>query len=119
MQFHHMAIEVTDIERSQKFYQLIFDLDVEQHLTFGDEQIVFLKRKEWRLELIQSSSPPSHSSHVHFCFQVNNMDETIIYLKSIQIVPIEGPYEISNGWISIFYKGPDQEIIELLQIKNM
>ncbi|MFS0750107.1 VOC family protein [Oceanobacillus sp. 1P07AA] len=118
MQFHHMAIEVTDLDRSKKFYQLMFDLDVEQYLIFGDEQIVFLKRKEWRLELIQSSSPPSHSPYVHFCFQINNLDETIINLKSNKIEPIEGPYEISNGWKSIFFHGPDQEIIELLQIKN-
>lgn len=30
---------------------------------------------------------------------------------------IEGPYKLQNGWKTVFYEGPNIEVIEFLQVK--
>ena len=31
---------------------------------------------------------------------------------------IEGPFKLKNGWETVFYQGPDNEVIEFLQMEE-
>ncbi|WP_419956057.1 VOC family protein [Neobacillus niacini] len=117
MRMHHFGIEVKDLETSAAFYQKYIGLQEESSFLFAGEKIVFLKEKEFRLELISSSEQPtSNPSSIHLCFQVDSINEVIFRFNENGIFPIEGPYKLENGWGTVFYQGPDNEVIEFIQI---
>ena len=117
MRLHHFAIEVKDWKTSAAFYQKYIGLQEESSFLFSGEKIVFLKEKDFRLELISSSEQPtSNPSSVHLCFQVDSINEVIFRFNENGIFSIEGPYKLANGWETVFYQGPDNEVIEFLQI---
>ncbi len=117
MRMHHFAIEVKDLEASAAFYQKYIGLQEESSFLFGGEKIVFLKDNDFRLELIsnteQSTSKPSS---VHLCFEVDSIYAVIKHFNEDGIFAIEGPYKLENGWETIFFQGPNDEVIEFLQI---
>jgi lactoylglutathione lyase len=113
MRFHHFAIEVKDLETSIAFYQKYMALSEEARISFNHEEIVFLTSENFRLELI--SGGERHNSHgVHICFEV----DTIATFNHNGLSAIEGPYKLYNGWETVFYHGPDQEVIEFLYTKK-
>ncbi|MFJ5758158.1 VOC family protein [Neobacillus sp. NPDC093182] len=117
MRLHHFAIEVKDLETSASFYQKYFGLQEERRFLFNGEKIIFLKADDFRLELISSteqssSNPPS----VHLCFEVDSINEVTKSFNENGIFAIEGPYKLENGWKTVFYQGPDNEVIEFIQI---
>ncbi|MDQ0975703.1 lactoylglutathione lyase [Neobacillus niacini] len=117
MRFHHFAIEVKDLETSAAFYQKFISLQEESRFLFGGEKIIFLKADNFRLELISATeqSANNHSS-IHLCFEVDSIDEVTQHFNENGIFAIDGPYKLENGWETIFYQGPDNEIIEFIQI---
>ncbi|MEH7252005.1 VOC family protein [Neobacillus niacini] len=117
MQFHHIAIEVNDLETSIAFYQEFIGLSEEGRLVFNEEEIVFLVSHDFRLELI-SGGHQNVSQGVHICFEVDTVDLVIKRFDQKEISAIEGPYKLKNGWETVFYKGPDNEVIEFLQMEK-
>ncbi len=113
MRFHHYGIEVENLEESTTFYQEIFGLEIETRFSFMNEEIVFLTSDDIRLELIETSE---HDKTTHICFEVNDLHEAIKKLNRIR--RLEGPYKLENGWETVFYEGPNQEILEFIQIGN-
>lgn len=114
MRFHHFAIEVEDLETSIAFYQKFIGLREEGRLTVNDERIVFLANHDFRLELIVGGQQPV-SQGVHICFEVDRISEVINTFNENGIHAIEGPIKLKNGWETVFYQGPDGEVIEFLQ----
>lgn len=117
MYFHHFAIEVKDLETSIAFYQKYLGLHEEVRLQFSKENIVFLERNEFRLELI-SGGQQNLSQGVHICFAVDSVEEIMKSFREDGILAAEGLYKLQNGWETVFYEGPDNEIIELLQVSQ-
>lgn len=117
MRFHHFAIEVTDLETSIAFYQKYLCLLEEVRLQFKKENIVFLTRNEFRLELI-SGGQHNVSQGVHICFEVDSVEELMKFFRDDGLFASEGPYKLQNGWETVFYEGPDNEIIEFLQVSR-
>lgn len=115
MRYHHFAIEVKDLETSIAFYQKNLGLSEEGRLLFRKENIVFLSKNSFRLELI-SGGQPNVSQGVHIGLEVDNLQEVIKIFNKNGISAIEGPYKLENGWETVFYQGPDNEVIEFLQI---
>jgi lactoylglutathione lyase len=115
MRFHHFAIEVKDLETSIAFYQTFIGLHEEGRIAFNDEKIVFLANSDFRLELISGGQLNAHST-IHICFEVNELSEIMWKFTENGITALEGPYKLDNGWQTVFYHGPDNEIIEFLQI---
>ncbi|MEH7011436.1 VOC family protein [Neobacillus niacini] len=118
MRFHHFAIEVKDLETSIAFYKKYLGHHEEWRLLFQDENIVFLAYNDFRLELI-SRGKRSVSQGVHICFEVDTIHEVIKNFKEDGIIAIDGPYKLENGWETVFFKGPDNELIEFLQIQGI
>jgi lactoylglutathione lyase len=117
MHFHHFAIEVKDLENSIAFYQKYLDLHEEGRLQFNKENIVFLANNDFRIELI-SGGQQNLSQGVHICFEVNSVEDIIKTFREDGIFASEGPYKLQNGWKSVFYEGPDNEVIEFLQVEQ-
>jgi len=114
VRFHHFALEVSDLEESAAFYRKHFDIEIETSLSLNEEELVFLATRDFRLELISNRESKPHNQSAHICFEVTNLHET---MKRLSDCPkIEGPYTLSNGWQTVFYEGPDGEILEFLQV---
>ncbi|NYE05178.1 lactoylglutathione lyase [Bacillus niacini] len=117
MHFHHIAIEVKDLETSAAFYQKYIGLQEESRFLFGGEKIIFLKADNFRMELISTTEQSSNNhSSIHLCFEVDSIDDVTQHFNENGIFAIDGPYKLENGWETIFYQGPENEIIEFMQI---
>ncbi|MEH7245472.1 VOC family protein [Neobacillus niacini] len=117
MHLHHFAIEVEDLDTSIAFYQEFIGLSEEVRISFQDEEIVFLANADFKLELI-SGGQQQDSKGIHICFEVDRIQEVINHFKNKRILALEGPYKLKNGWETVFYNGPDNEVIEFLQIEK-
>ncbi|MBS4173664.1 VOC family protein [Bacillus sp. FJAT-49736] len=118
MNIHHIGIEVREIEKSIQFYKSFLGLEPSQFITFQGEQLVFLEGNGFTLELI-SSNECTNPASIHFAIQIDPLTEWIEQLRSKGFEPLEGPYELKNGWKTVFYNGPDNEIIEFIQQKYL
>lgn len=116
MKWHHIGIYVRNLADSTKFYEDVFDFTFEQFLTFPGEKIAFLKKGEVRIELLESEEIPVPCRSIHFAWQVESIEEWLKKLSAKGFNPSEGPYHLENGWVSVFYEGLDNEIIELIQV---
>lgn len=110
MRLHHYGLEVANLEESIEFYTDLLGLELESRLTFLDEEIAFLASSHFRLELV---CHPHSTNSAHLCFEVSDLQHVIDTLGSNQIA--EGPYKLDNGWETVFYEGPNHELIEFLQ----
>ncbi|WP_257351224.1 VOC family protein [Pseudalkalibacillus decolorationis] len=114
MKFHHLGIETTDLERSISFFKR-FGFQVEQKVTLMGESLVFLTLDDFRLELTQVESLGESTSTIHFALEVKDLEQSLEKLGE-DIVVNEGPYNLENGWKTVFIIGPNGENIELLQV---
>lgn len=112
MRFHHYGLEVSELEETSAYFIKQFGFKEETRLTFMGEDIVFLILNGFRLELV--STMQGNYSNAHICFEVNNLEDVMLQFTDLR--RIEGPYKNTNGWQTVFYEGPHQEIIEFLQI---
>jgi catechol 2,3-dioxygenase-like lactoylglutathione lyase family enzyme len=110
MRFHHYGLEVNHLEESVDFYKKHLGLQEENRISFMGEEIVFLVAGNFRLELISNQFKKKTT---HLCFEVSALDEVINQFDSLQ--KIEGPYKLDNDWETVFYEGPNQEIVEFLK----
>lgn len=111
MRLHHIGLEVTNLEESIKFYTDLLGLELESRHSFLGEDIAFLASSHFRLELVCHSKS---TNSAHLCFETSNLQQVIHTLGSNQIA--EGPYKLDNGWETVFYEGPDHELIEFIQV---
>ena len=112
MRFHHYGLEVDNLEESVAFYKKHLGLQEEDRIFFMGEEIVFLAAGDLRIELISNQS---EDKYTHICFEVNDLKEVINQFDGHR--KIEGPYKLENGWETIFYEGPNTEVIEFLQVR--
>lgn len=115
LQFHHYALEVQNMERSKDFYINLLNFHEEASLLLLGEQITFIRLGSIRIELIENKQRKQHHDSIHLCFQVKNLNIAIQTFTEAGLEIIEGPYHLENGWQSVFYQGPDGEILEFLE----
>ncbi|MDQ0156961.1 VOC family protein [Robertmurraya andreesenii] len=108
MQIHHIGLEVQNLEDSISFYKNEMGFEIENRFSFIGEEIAFLCLHGFRIELIEGQQESTH-----LCFEVSNLNEMMKQFSSVEI--LEGPYTLQNGWKTVFYKGPNNHIIEFLQ----
>jgi lactoylglutathione lyase len=120
MRIHHYAMEVKDLAVSKAFYENILGFKEHTHVAFLGEKIVFLELAGFKLELIELIGYNKQSTidreHVHLCFEVDDLREKIRSFEEMHFSPEEGPYQLNNGWKTVFYQGPDNEILEFLEV---
>ncbi|WP_272495763.1 VOC family protein [Bacillus pinisoli] len=112
---HHIGIYVKNLMKSEKFYQEMLGFKVETKLKLGKEDILFMKKGDARIELISDEDVKSVEGTIHLALEVPNVELSMRPFAEKGIQPIEGPTTLENGWKTVFYLGPDLEVIELLQ----
>lgn len=134
--FNHVLLQVSDMDRSLRFYTTAFDLRVTNKFsdityTRGDStlqrtfKIVFLKFpwQDFVFELAQLQSPPVAGStglFQHIGVEVKDIiatTERLVGAGGIQLRPItrvrtDSGLEIKQA----FFQGPDGEQIELVEL---
>lgn len=116
MRLHHIGMNVKSLERSKEFYQSHFGFKEEMVLKWGSENIMFLKKGDCRLELIEESGEGgSTCAFLHIALEADDLEKEVESVKKKGLVPVEGPLLLENGWNVAFFFGPDGEIIELIE----
>lgn len=122
MRIHHYAMEVKDLAVSKAFYENVLGFKEHSQAAFLGEKIVFLELAGFKLELIELTVNNKQTTidreHVHLCFEVDDLREKIRGFEEMHIALEEGPYHLDNGWETVFYLGPDNEILEFLETNN-
>ena len=108
MKFHHIGIEVNDLQEASHRYRQ-FGFQDESFLVLNGEKLLFMKKDQLRLELIETDS---EGAEIHFCFEVKAFDD----LRNSGFKIIEGPSVMNNGWETMFVKRNDNLVIEFLRI---
>ncbi|MFT9598263.1 VOC family protein [Mesobacillus sp.] len=116
MRFHHFALEVSDLTRSKSFYEAFLGFKESSRILFEKEEIIFLEHNGIMLELYQNKSGGEIGERMHFCFEVDNLYEKMKEMEKRELDSYEGPITLNNGWKTVFYLGPDNEVIEYLQV---
>ncbi|WHX38662.1 VOC family protein [Mesobacillus sp. AQ2] len=115
MRFHHLGIEVSDLQAAKAFYEKIFGFKENGGLRFGGEDIFFLEKDGFKIELIGNVPVSESGVSMHLCFEVDHLNSVIKEFRSRNIIPIEGPYIVGN-WRTVFYPGLERELIEFLEV---
>jgi lactoylglutathione lyase len=119
MKWHHAGISVSNLNESIQFYKRMFGFSFEKYLTFQEEKIAFLRNEDVQIELIESEESPVPLHSIHTAWQVEDIEDWVRKLKRKGLYPSEGPYTLRSGWVTVFYKGPDHETIELIQVNKV
>ena len=87
----HVAIHVTDLDRSVAFYEKHFGFEKYfQHAATGGLQIAYLKLGDTVLELTHKTDGAMLG--FHFCLETDNFDETVSKLQKDGIQLVRAPH---------------------------
>ncbi|MBN3552805.1 VOC family protein [Fictibacillus nanhaiensis] len=110
---HHIGLYVSDMKTSCDFYEKILPIERKESFIWNDTELFFLVGEGYQLELIPNSR--SNAARSHIAFSVTSVTEKIKELSRKDIFLTKGPYDLPNGWKTVFYDGPDGEEIEFIQ----
>jgi lactoylglutathione lyase len=118
--FNHLALYVTDLQKSTWFYRDVLDLDTMPE-PFHDGRHTWFKISEHgQLHLIGGSKKAKeHEKDTHLCFSVPELDAVIAKLEKNNIPYENWPGESkkitrrTDGVLQIYLKDPDGYWIEI------
>ncbi len=119
----HVAIMVRDMDQSIQFYSEIFGFNVRLRGGKSDREMAFLyleAQPDMEIELIQEKVAAVEYSETgivnHLAFTVENIDETIQFLKEKEIVFTSDEVKPTlEGGRMILFHGPNQELLQLVE----
>ena len=122
----HVGIFVKDLKKSQQFYKDILGFDTTWECEFSDANntytIAIIANGPVIIELVQKKiqTPLGDGVTDHISMQVDDLDAMIKELagKGIKFESDEPVFEanfLKNGSKWIFFRGPDNEHLELAQ----
>jgi lactoylglutathione lyase len=113
----HVAIHVSDLEASKKFYETHFGFKTYfEHDTPTGTDISYLELGDTVLEMVGRGEP---ASGFHFCLETSNFEEAVQRLDDAGVEFILRPHDVparaprEEGWMRVVFKGPDGEQIEI------
>jgi len=123
----HIGVFVKDIEVSKKFYTEVLGLELIDECVFVAEDntytIAFVQKGTLIVELVMRKHQTKLSDGVvdHIAMQVDDLDGMITKLGALGIEfeskePIYHPTMLGGGAKWIFFRGPDNEHLEMSQI---
>lgn len=121
---HHIAIICSDYERSKKFYVEVLGFSIIKETFRSDRNSYKLDLKvgaNAQIELFSFSNPPQRVSNPeacglrHLAFEVDDIDQNVIELKSkgIEVEPIR--IDSLTGKRFTFFKDPDSLPLEIYE----
>ncbi len=122
----HVAIMVKDMDQSIRFYSDILGFIVRLVGNKPDRKMAFLyieSQPDMEIELIQEKTAATVYSETgivnHLAFTVDNIDETIHFLKEKKIeFTFNEVKSTLEGGRMIFFYGPNQELLQLVEKVN-
>lgn len=115
----HVALHVSDLQRSIEFYEKYFSFQLYfQHTAAAGHRIAYLRLGDTVLELTHYPNGSSMSGF-HFCLEVENFAAAVADLQARGIEMLRAPHdtparqEHEAGWRRVVFRGPDGEQIEL------
>ncbi len=114
----HVALHVSDIERSIAFYERNFGCETYfEHTSGRGFRIAYLRLGDTVLELTHRDD--GAMTGFHFCFETDDLDGSVAALKAAGVDCIQEPHHTDarepreKGWRRVVFSGPDGEAIEL------
>ncbi|WP_240375973.1 VOC family protein [Bacillus piscicola] len=119
----HVAIIVTDIDRSIDFYTNLFGFRLRLRGKNPNREMAFLyleSQKDMEIELIRDIQPLDEYSKDgnvnHLAFTVEDIDKAILYYKEKGIEFLSGePKPTLEGGRMILFRGPDEELLQFVE----
>ena len=119
----HVALVVADMDRSIAFYTKMFGYQVRARGENAVREMTFLSHPNqpgFEIELIRDVKPGSEygtqSVVNHLAFTVENIEEAIRYYGERGLMfTSEEPKQAIDGGRTIFFHGPDQELLQFVQ----
>lgn len=119
----HVAIIVTDMDKSIAFYQEMFGYQVRLRGEGATREMAFLfheNQPSFEIELIRDLQPKEDYAAVgivnHLAFTVENIDEAIAYYRERSIhFRTEGPTPSLDGGRIILFDGPEGELLQFVE----
>jgi lactoylglutathione lyase len=126
VKIEHIAIIVENIEQSVHYYTSMFGFKMRTRGQVRSRLIAFLyheNQSDLEIELIQDISPqgPYDEKGIvnHLAFTVDKISEAILYYKEKGIeFSSEEPSVSIGGSKTIFFYGPNRELLQLVEPKN-
>lgn len=118
---HHVALIVTDVEKTIQFYEKVFGFNFVQEFKYDDFTVVFLNNGSFNLELIVQNQPLEHkvtsnSVYDHLCFETKyftNFLDNLIGSGYVEQSPVVTTSKA--GAKSLFINGINGEKIQVLE----
>jgi|LSQX01.3.fsa_nt_gb glyoxylase I family protein len=122
---HHIAVEVSDAEKSADFYCSLLGFTRGDKFEFLDRgrTIIFVQLGETCLELLQDAEYDTHVAQPkmlgfkHVCLETTEVDAEVERLRAAGVKITTEPFDTAiNSRIS-FFEDPDGLMLELWQQK--
>jgi lactoylglutathione lyase len=119
--FLHTRMRVNDLERTVKFYEEVFGLEVtKRHESPRGSKLVFLavpnSDEEIEITYFPGSGPVEvQEDLMHLAFEVDSMDTFGDHLRTIGVEFSDGPTESSSGSTFAFVDAPEGYEIEVIE----
>ena len=113
-ELNHVAIYVTDVERSTEFYKGALRLEVLPRPAFTFPGAWFRLGTNQELHLIANHGAPFFPSHDknHFALQVDDLEQWERHLKTVG-ASFSAKKQRPDGAWQVFLRDPDGHVIEL------
>ncbi len=111
---NHVAVVVSDVSRSSRFYGKLIGLDPVPRPAFPFPGAWFRIGSDQELHLIgedDASAPRARAGGEHFALRVDDVDSAAATLKERRVA-IQGPIVRPDGARQIFVEDPDGNRIE-------
>ncbi|AGF55562.1 lactoylglutathione lyase [Clostridium saccharoperbutylacetonicum] len=119
MNFCWITLNVSNMEKSLKFYHEVIGLEIFEKFNAGEDlEIVMLGEKDGtKLELIHNKklNIPAKAERLSIGFQVKSLDEAMELLKNNNISIKRGPISPKPGTIFLFVEDPDGIEVQIVE----
>lgn len=117
----HVGIMITDMDTSLAFYTSVFGFVLRHREKLNETiELAFLHhpgQPDMEIELVSGRNIEHIEGRVHhIAFRVSNIEEELIRLKGMEVELMDQEPRLVMGNVKIaFLKGPDGEVLELVE----
>ncbi|MGG1572657.1 VOC family protein [Fictibacillus sp. NRS-1165] len=113
MKVHHYGISVRDMDAASEFYKKALGMKERFRFHWMGEHLLFLDNGSIKIELVERIDGTDEASHI--AYVTHHLEGLADSLRERGVLPLEGPYQLENGWRTVFYEGRSGEVIEFVE----